>query len=82
MMICGESMYDVAMWIFWAMNMSFVRLLKEHDKCKLRYSLVCFTQDDYAILISHTKGYDERKFSSNYKKIMVMIMIIQGFNLL
>ena len=34
----------------------FVRSWKEHDKCKLRYSLICFTQDDYLILISQTKG--------------------------
>ena len=80
MMICVESMYDVSIWIFWAMNMLFVRSWKEHDKCKLRYSLLCFTQDDNVIFISHTKGYNERKFSSNHKDLM--IMFIQGVNVL
>ena len=40
----------------------------EHSKCEIMigikkaclwYPLVCFTQGDYLMLISHTKGYDE-----------------------
>ena len=80
MMLCFACMYDVSMCIWWDMNMLYVRSWKEHDKWKLRYSLVCFTQDDYVMLISHMKGYDERKFSYNHNEIM--IMFIQGVNLL
>ena len=36
--------------------------------CKLWYSVECFTQDDYVMLISHMKGCDKRKFSSNPKR--------------
>ena len=49
-------------------------------KLQVTFFLVCFTQDDYVMLISHTKGYNERKFSSYHKELM--IIFIQGVNLL
>ena len=55
-------------------------IIKRKQKMQVVIFLICITQDDYVMLISHTKGYDERKFSSNHKDLM--IMIIQAVNLL
>ena len=45
-----------------------MRSWQEHEYASLWYSLVCFTQGDYVMLISHMKGYDERKLSYNPKR--------------
>ena len=73
MMIYCENMYDVSPWICLDMSMLFVRSWKEQGKSKLRYSLICFTQDDCVMLISQTNGLNEMKFPSNTKELMIML---------
>ena len=55
-------------------------IIKRKQKMQVMIFLICITQDDYVMLISHTKGYDEKKFLPNPK--VLMVMLIQGVNLL
>ena len=62
------------------MNMLNVRSWYGYDNASDDVYHACLIHYDYNVLISQMKGYDERKFSSNRKKIM--IMFIKGVNLL
>ena len=73
-------MHDVAMNICCAMTMLSVRSYLEYENASLWYFVVYFTQGDCVMLISHTKGYDEKKFPPNPK--VLMVMLLQGVNLL
>ena len=74
-------MYDDAMHIL--LGYEYANLF-DHDKNTIMqvYDILLYAlhKMTYDMLISQTKGYDERKFSSNTKELM--IMFIQGVNLL